>query len=145
MAEQKKRVGAGVGILVLQDKQFLLGKRNDDPEKASSALSGEGTWTMPGGKIDFGETFLEAAKREVKEETGLIANNLKLISLTDDMTAKAHFVTIGLLCDNFSGETRIMEPEEITEWRWFPLDNPPKPMFFPCVKILKNYLSGKIY
>ena len=143
--ENKKRVGAGIGILILKDNKFLLGKRNDDATKASSSLSGEGTWTMPGGKIDFGETFLQAAKREIKEETNLIANNLKLISLTDDMTEKAHFVTIGLLCDNFTGEPKTMEPEEITEWRWFPLDNPPTPMFFPCVKILKNYLTGKIY
>lgn len=145
MGENNKSVGAGVGILVLKDKEFLLGKRNADPEKASSALSGEGTWTMPGGKIDFGETFLVAAKREVQEETGLVANSLKLISLMDDMTDKAHFVTIGLLCDNFTGEVKTMEPEEITEWRWFALDNPPAPMFFPCVKILRNYLSGKIY
>lgn len=145
MEEQNKRVRAGVGVLIVKDKKFLLGKRNTDPAKASSELSGEGTWTMPGGKIDFGETFLEAARREVKEETGLIADNLKLISLTDDMTDKAHFVTIGLLCDNFSGEPQILEPEEITEWRWFPLDNPPTPMFFPSAKILKNYLAGKIY
>ena len=38
-----------------------------------------------------------------------------------------------------------MEPDEITEWKWFSLDNLPSPMFFPSQKILDNYLSKTIY
>jgi len=41
-----KTVGVGVGVLILKDNKILLGKRNEDPEKASSFLHGEGTWTM---------------------------------------------------------------------------------------------------
>ncbi|MDH3382157.1 MAG: NUDIX domain-containing protein, partial [Flavobacteriaceae bacterium] len=59
------KVGAGIGIMILKDRKILLGKRHDDPEKADSALHGEGTWTMPGGKIDYGEEPHEGAMREV--------------------------------------------------------------------------------
>jgi hypothetical protein len=38
-----------------------------------------------------------------------------------------------------------MEPEEITEWKWFPLGELPKQMFFPSEKLIDNYLKGKIY
>ncbi len=50
----------------LKDGKVLLGKRHDDPEKASSLLKGAGTWTMPGGKLDFSETFVWDQKEYVK-------------------------------------------------------------------------------
>ena len=53
---EKKYPKVGFGIMVLKDNKILLGKRNDDAEKASSQLHGEGTWTMPGGKLHFQET-----------------------------------------------------------------------------------------
>ena len=139
------KVGVGVGTLLLRAGKFLLGKRHDDSAKASSALHGEGTWTMPGGKIDFGETYIDAAKREIREETGIEARSFELVSLTNEILPDAHFITVGLLCTDFSGEPRVMEPDEMTEWRWFPLNEPPSPMFFPSAKILKNYLAKKIY
>lgn len=44
---QNKKVGVGFGVMILKDGEILLGKRHKDPEKADSALHGEGTWTMP--------------------------------------------------------------------------------------------------
>ncbi len=142
---QNKQPGAGVGIMVIKNGRVLLGKRHSDPEKASSLLHGEGTWTMPGGKLHFGEGLTEAAKREVLEETGLQAKNLKIISVTNDIVKDAHFVTIAFLCTEFKGELKTMEPDEISEWQWFKLDKLPKPMYFPCEKIIKNYRAKRIY
>ena len=136
-----KKVGVGVGVMILKDGKILLGKRHENPKKAASALQGEGTWTMPGGKLRFGETFEEAAKREAKEETDLEIHNSKVICVNNDKIESAHFVTIGLLVEQFTGEPKVMEPDEITEWHWFPLDNLPKPLFFPSEKILNHYLT----
>jgi 8-oxo-dGTP diphosphatase len=144
MAEEKKRVGVGFGVMVLRDGKVLLGKRHEDPEKASSALHGEGTWTMPGGKMDFGESFVGGGARETQEETGIIINKdkLKLLSVTNERIPDAHFVTLGFLCEDFEGEPKVMEPDEITEWQWFALDNLPKNVYFPSAKVLKHYESG---
>lgn len=139
-----QKVGAGIGIMLLKDNKVLLGKRNDDPEKADSALHGEGTWTMPGGKLHFGESFEQGAERELEEETSIKAKKLKVISLSNDMKEDAHFVTIGLLCEDFEGHAKVMEPDEITEWRWFNLNELPKNIFFPSKKIIDNY-SDKIF
>ncbi|MBU0472289.1 MAG: NUDIX domain-containing protein [Nanoarchaeota archaeon] len=140
-----KRVGAGFGVLILRDGKILLGHRHENPEKADSALSGEGTWTMPGGKMDFGETIEGGAMREVMEETSIKLNSLKVICLHNNMTEKAQFLTVGLFSDDFEGEPKVMEPDEITEWQWFDIDKLPTPMYFPSEKILVNYKLGVFY
>ena len=38
-----------------------------------------------------------------------------------------------------------MEPDEITEWKWFDLNNLPEPLYFPSKKILHNYFSKNFY
>ncbi|ENO12479.1 ADP-ribose pyrophosphatase [Thermoplasmatales archaeon SCGC AB-539-C06] len=131
-----QKVGAGIGIMLLKDGKVLLGKRNNDPEKADSELQGQGTWTMPGGKLHFGESFEQGAERELTEETEIKANKLKIISLSNDIKGDAHFVTIGLLCEDFQGQAKTMEPDEITEWKWFNLNELPKNIFFRVKRLL---------
>ncbi len=143
--EEKKKVGVGFGVMILKDGKVLLGKRHEDPEKASSLLRGEGTWTMPGGKLHFGESFEDGAKREVMEETGIQLNTVKVICVNNDVIESAHFVTIGLFSDDFEGDAKVMEPDEITEWRWFSLDDLPDPIYFPSAKVFENYKKGLFY
>jgi len=144
---EQKYVKVGFGVMLLRDGKILLGHRNDDAEKASSELHGEGTWTMPGGKMHFGESFEEACARETMEETGISIskNKLELISLTNDMVPDAHFVTAGFLCKEFAGEAQIMEPDEITEWQWFDIKQIPENIYPPSKKVLEHYLLGKVY
>jgi ADP-ribose pyrophosphatase YjhB (NUDIX family) len=141
----EKRPGVGVAVMVLMQGKVLLGRRNDDPEKAGSLLHGEGTWTLPGGKLDFHERPAEGAVRECLEETGINIKNPLLMSVGNEMVHDAHFITLGFLSSEFEGEPTVMEPEEITEWRWFPLGELPKPLFLPAEKIIKNYINKIIY
>lgn len=143
--EEKKKVGVGFGIMLLRAGKVLLGKRHQDPEKASSLLNGAGTWTMPGGKLHFGETFEEGAKREVMEETGLKLNQVNIICINQDMVETAHFITIGLFSNAIEGEPQVLEPDEITEWHWFDLNHLPAPLYFPSAKVLENYKQQKFY
>jgi ADP-ribose pyrophosphatase YjhB (NUDIX family) len=131
--------------MILKDDKVLLGQRHIDPEKADSELHGEGTWTMPGGKLDFQEGLKEAGAREVFEETGIKVKSLELISVSNDMVPDSHFITVGFLCNGFEGEAKVMEPDEITEWKWFGLNDLPSKVFSPSAKIIKNYLDKKIY
>ena len=54
-------------------------------------------------------------------------------------------MTIGFLCEDFNGEPKIMEPEEITEWKWYNLDSLPEKVFPPSLKMIKAYLNKNIY
>ncbi|MDD5032428.1 MAG: NUDIX domain-containing protein [Patescibacteria group bacterium] len=145
MNTEKKKVGAGVGVMLFREGKVLLGRRHADPGKADSELHGEGAWTMPGGKMEFGESFEDGARREVLEETGLQLDEIKIICVNNDKNEYAHFVTIGLLAEKFSGEPKVMEPDEIVEWRWFSLDNLPTPIYFPSAKIVENYRKKLFY
>lgn len=142
-----KKMGIGFGVMIIRDGKVLLGQRHPDPVKADSAMHGESTWTMPGGKLHFGESFEEGACREVAEEIGIEIKpqDLTVISLTNDIVPDAHFVTVGMICENLKGEARVMEPDEITKWQWFDLKALPKPLFKPSEKILKNYREGRVY
>lgn len=135
----------GFGILLLKDGKVLLGKRHENPEKASSALHGEGTWTMPGGKLHFRETFEVGATREVLEETGIQLKSITPIAISNDIREDTQFITIGLFSDEFEGEPNVLEPNEITEWNWFPLNQLPSPMYPPSKNLLENYLEKKMY
>ena len=143
-----RQAKVGVGVMILNNQgEVLLGKRNDDAEKASSDLHGEGTWTMPGGKLDFQETLKDGACRELFEEIGIKVgpDELKLISVSDEIVPDNHYVTVGFLCENFEGEPKTMEPEEITEWKWYNLNNLPEKVYPPSLKMIKAYLSNRIY
>ena len=62
-----------------------------------------GKFDTPGGRLEYGETFLACATREVRRETGLEANARSVVSVTGDVWGddgwEKHFITIFVLCD----------------------------------------------
>ena len=144
--DQKPKVGVGVMILNIKG-EVLLGKRNDDAEKASSDLHGEGSWTMPGGKLDFHETLIKGAIRELEEEIGIkiSKDKLEILNIQDNIVPDNHYVTVGFIFKNFDKEPKVMEPEEITEWKWYNLDSLPEKVYPPSAQMIKSFLNNKIY
>lgn len=137
--------GVGVGVMILKENKILLGLRNPDKIKASSELQGQGTWTMPGGKVEFMEKLVDAAKRELEEETNLKATKLDFLCISDDITDTAHYVTVGFIATDYMGNVKTMEPETILEWKWFDLNNLPDNLYKPSKVCIEKYRRGIIY
>jgi ADP-ribose pyrophosphatase YjhB (NUDIX family) len=105
MSQDLKLPKVGVGCLVL-DKQgkVLLVRRAYPP--------GAGKWSIPGGHVELGEDLVEAATRELKEETGVEAEpvgvvNVDTLIVHDEReNIKYHYVLIDVLYKNPKGEIK---------------------------------------
>ena len=100
---------------------------------------------MPGGNIEYGETFEEAGIREAKEETGIDIYDLEIICVQTDKNEYAHYISVGMVAHSYQGIPKAIEPDEIVEWQWFDLNNLPKNIFSPSKKTIDCYLSKKFY
>ena len=124
----------GIGIIITKDDQVLLMKRKGP--------HGHGTWSTPGGHLDFGETPEGCAAREAKEEVGLDVVDIRFRAVTNDIfeTAGKHYITIWMEGKSI-GEPFIAAEEEVAELGWFSWDSLPQPLFLT----LENLLNKNSY
>ncbi len=137
------QIKVGVGVLIIQDNKVLLGHRVEN-YKDTGGIHEENSWTCPGGKQEYNETFIECAIRETKEETNLDVETIEVFNVHDDISTDRHFITIQVIARNFSGELKAMEPEKIDKWEWFDLDNLPENLYTPSkneIEAYKKYLN----
>ncbi len=108
----------GVGAIVLKPGKILLEKRGNEPAK--------GQWTIPGGVVEVGESLEEAVLRETSEETGMEAENPKLIDVVDqvhrDLEGKIeyHYVIIDYVVRIKSGEPK--PSSDAADLKWVPME-----------------------
>jgi ADP-ribose pyrophosphatase YjhB (NUDIX family) len=109
----------GVGAIVLHEGRVLLVRRGRAP-----AL---GLWSVPGGLVELGETSVDAARREVEEETGLDVRIAGLVGVLDRVTRDAdgrvryHWVLVDYLAYPQSNDT-ITAGSDAAEVRWVTID-----------------------
>ena len=116
--EYPERPLVGVGALVVRGDEVLLVRRANEP--------GKGLWSIPGGLQDVGETLEEAARREIREETGIDVEIGDLIEVRDlivrDRSGKVkfHYVLVDFLARPMGGE--ISASSDVLEVRWVKID-----------------------
>ncbi|MBU2159272.1 NUDIX domain-containing protein [Patescibacteria group bacterium] len=135
---EHERPKVGIGVLIIRDGKILLGKR--------IASHGADTYQIPGGHLEFGETFEETAKREAYEEVGL--TDLKvigLVSVVNDRVYDKHFVSIGMLTESAEGDPVAMEPLKSADWAWYAPDELPENIFLPSKHVIEHWLKGAVY
>ncbi len=72
---------AAVGVVCLRSDDVLLVRRGAPPS--------EGAWSLPGGRIEWGERAADAVLRELKEETGCDADLIGLIDVVDAVLSRS--------------------------------------------------------
>ena len=134
----ERQVRVGIGVFIFKSGEFLMGRRG--------SAHGDGTWSLPGGHLEFGEEFEDTARREVREETGLSIGNVRFGAVTNDYfeAERRHYVTIWMLSAYAGGTATILEPDKLSELGWFDFDNLPSPLFLPWKQLLASSFVGNI-
>jgi 8-oxo-dGTP pyrophosphatase MutT (NUDIX family) len=124
-------------ILVNPNNEFLLQLRKDN-----------NCWGLAGGSLEMGETLEQVAKRELFEETGLIANNLTLFNVFsgEDFYYKyphgdeVYNVVTAYICRDYEGVLR-KEESEVKELKFFNLTDIPSNISPPDLPIINEYIQ----
>ncbi|MCX7839666.1 MAG: NUDIX hydrolase [Anaerolineae bacterium] len=105
---------AGVGVIVCKDDAVLLIRRGKPPRA--------GEWGIPGGVVELGETWRDAARREVREECGIeirieaIADAVDIIVHDDAARVQYHYALVDFAASYVSGDLRASS--DVLEARW---------------------------
>lgn len=85
-----------VGVVCWRGDEVLLIKRGREPRK--------GEWSIPGGKVDRGESLYAACARELLEETGVVADIGELIEVYEIILPDFHYILIDYKAKWVSGQ-----------------------------------------
>ncbi|MEW5719446.1 MAG: NUDIX hydrolase [Chloroflexota bacterium] len=104
----------GVGVVVRKDDAILLIRRGSPPRR--------GEWGIPGGAVEIGETWRDAARREVREECSIEIELGEIVEATDIIVrdgagrAQYHFAIVDFAATYVSGEVRAAS--DVLDARW---------------------------
>lgn len=111
----------GIGAIIIEHDKVVLVKRAHPPI--------QGQWSIPGGVLEVGELVRHAARREAREETGLVVEPGELLGVYDRVLYDAekrvqyHYVLIDFLCRPVGGE--LQAASDAAEVRWFTCEELP--------------------
>ena len=130
-------IGVAIGAIVFNNKgEIFLSRRSQNTKNE------KGHWETPGGRVEFGETLEQAAKREILEEYGAEIEIIEQWPASDHLIPdeKQHWVSTTFLAKFKLGqEPKIMEPEKCDEIGWFNLNVLPTPLSIITKLNLEQY------
>ena len=122
--------------LIVQRGRVLLGRRARPPYA--------GTWDLPGGFLESGETPERGLVREVREELGVGVRRLRFVGFTSDPYGPGGFDVLVVLFRVTPSSRRMRADDDVSELRWFPIERVPygEIAFAGLRRLLRRALSG---
>ena len=132
-------IGVGCGLLLENEKgELLLQKRSDN-----------GQWCIPGGALEPHETYIEAVKREIREEVGINVLNPELFGLYSGEDRVIHYpnddivysLAVIFRATKYEGVISD-EDSEVLEHRFFGRNEIPEELFYPDARPIRDWAAG---
>ncbi|KAF2773282.1 nudix hydrolase 1 [Teratosphaeria nubilosa] len=119
MADQRVRLGVGVFVFRSHDdNHFVIGRRKGS--------TGAGTYALPGGHLEHGESFEDCAIREVMEETGIGVDDVQFLTAVNSVFSDTgkHYVTIFMtaIARDRVQMPKLLESDKCDGWSWSTFD-----------------------
>ncbi|MHB8329831.1 MAG: NUDIX hydrolase [Acidimicrobiales bacterium] len=108
---RERRVELAVGAVAVDEGELLLVRRAHAPEPDR--------WSLPGGKVEAGETVRQAVGREVLEETGLVVRCERFVGWVERISPEHHFVILDFAVA--VAHRRAVAGDDAKEVAWVPL------------------------
>lgn len=121
-----------VNVAVIQDGKILLTQREDFE-----------TWVLPSGRVEEGESLAQAAIREVKEETGIDAELIRLVGVYS-RTGTMYPGYTALFAARPVGGERTLQRGETIAVEWFPFDEIPAPLSVGQARRIRDAIDGAV-
>ena len=117
-------------------------------QRGPNAKFARGSWDLPVGKCDPGESVAEAAVRELREETGLSVDvdDLSLAHVVHGALGAESpngYLTVVFATRRWSGELVNAEPAKHAQVRWVPFDEVPTDAVAPTYEATRHYRAGE--
>ncbi|WAL68831.1 NUDIX domain-containing protein [Amycolatopsis cynarae] len=131
-----------VHVILTRDEQVLLTRRRDPNPRF------DGLWHLPSGKLDAGESVLDAAAREAEEEVGVLIAPAALRHVhTLHVNGSGPEPRLGLFFEtrHWEGEPLNREPDKCSGLAWFPLDELPDNLIEYPAAGLHGYRKGSTF
>ena len=139
-------IGVGVGAAIFngEGKLFIT-------LRGKEAKNERRMWEIPGGSVEFGETFEQAIVREMREEVGVEIEVGELLGICNHIIPEEHqhWVSPTYICKIISGTPTILEPQKCDQIGWFSIEEAIQLPLSIVTKydislLQKKYPSGKI-
>lgn len=129
----------GASIIIYKNNQVLLQRRADND-----------CWAYHGGAVEMGEKVEDAARRELFEETGLVAKDINLYGVFSGSELhhiypdgnEAFIIDIVYTCKDYSGDL-LKQESEVSDLKWFDMDDIPEKLSPPVKLILEQFCKEK--
>ncbi len=133
----KGSMSYAIVLLINEKSEVLLVRRK-------GVSFGNGLYSLPGGKIESGETALETAKREAQEEVGIMIDDLNLVHVVDRQGPETEFYVFVFRPSVWQGIPSNCEPDKCDDVRWFPVNQLPDkliPAHRQAIELSQNGIS----
>lgn len=126
-----RQPGIGIVALVIENDRVLISERH--------AGKCQGTYAGPGGHLEWMETFVDGALRELFEETDLVGDpgSCEVVGVDQGFAPEEDhcWVVVFVRVHHYTGDPKCMEPDKQGPLEWYPINNLPDNTLEPLKRI----------